>query len=79
MAKHGTELPANLIVFAAGYGLVSNWAARLAGEPVPENLGECRGVGSSATKDPSSWKGEERNMRKPTQKEALWFHCGNLQ
>ena len=24
------------------------------------------------------WEGEERNMWKPTQQEALWFHGGNL-
>jgi putative flavoprotein involved in K+ transport len=29
-------------------------------------------------KDPGPWEGEQRNMWKPTQQEALWFHGGNL-
>ena len=30
------------------------------------------------SKDPGPWEGEPRNMWKPTQQEALWFHGGNL-
>ena len=30
------------------------------------------------TNDPGPWEGEPRNMWKPTQQEALWFHGGNL-
>ena len=29
-------------------------------------------------KDPGPWEGELRNMWKPTQQPALWFHGGNL-
>ena len=36
-------------------------------------------VGSDTAKDPGPWEGELRNMWKPTQQEALWFHGGNLQ
>jgi putative flavoprotein involved in K+ transport len=36
------------------------------------------GLGSDTTKDPGPWEGEQRNMWKPTQQEALWFHGGNL-
>ncbi len=49
----GTELPADLVVYATG-------------------------LGSDTTKDPGPWEGELRNMWKPTQQEALWFHGGNL-
>ncbi len=34
--------------------------------------------GSDTTKDPGPWEGEQRNMWKPTQQQALWFHGGNL-
>ena len=30
------------------------------------------------SKDPGPWEGELRNMWKPTQQPALWFHGGNL-
>ena len=36
------------------------------------------GLGSDTPKDPGPWEGEQRNMWKPTQQEALWFHGGNL-
>jgi len=36
------------------------------------------GLDSDTTKDPGPWEGEQRNMWKPTQQEALWFHGGNL-
>jgi putative flavoprotein involved in K+ transport len=36
------------------------------------------GLGSDTTKDPGPWEGEQRNMWKPTQQQALWFHGGNL-
>ncbi len=29
-------------------------------------------------KDPGPWEGEQRNMWKPSQQEALWVHGGNL-
>jgi putative flavoprotein involved in K+ transport len=35
-------------------------------------------LGSNTTKDPGPWEGEQRNMWKPTQQDALWFHGGNL-
>ena len=41
-------------------------------------LGKVWGLGSDTTKDPGPWEGEQRNMWKPTQQEALWFHGGNL-
>ena len=41
-------------------------------------VGKCWGPGSDTTKDPGPWEGEQRNMWKPTQQEALWFTGGNL-
>lgn len=74
----GTELPADLIVCATGYGSMNGWAARLISQDVADKVGKCWGLGSDTKKDPGPWEGELRNMWKPTQQEALWFHGGNL-
>ncbi|QRM53184.1 NAD(P)/FAD-dependent oxidoreductase [Sinorhizobium sp. BG8] len=76
--KDGTELPADLIVYATGYGSMNGWAADLISKEVAEKVGKCWGLGSDTPKDPGPWEGEQRNMWKPTQQEALWFHGGNL-
>ncbi len=74
----GTELPADLIVYATGYGSMNGWAAQLISQEVADKVGKCWGLGSGTTKDPGPWEGELRNMWKPTAQPALWFHGGNL-
>ena len=74
----GTALPADLIVYATGYGSMNGWAARLISKEVADKVGKCWGLGSGTTKDPGPWEGELRNMWKPTHQPALWFHGGNL-
>jgi putative flavoprotein involved in K+ transport len=74
----GTELPADLVVYATGYGSMNGWAAKLISQDVADKVGKCWGLGSNTTKDPGPWEGEQRNMWKPTRQEALWFHGGNL-
>ena len=74
----GSELPADLIVFATGYGSMNGWAAQLISKEVADRVGKCWGLGSNTRKDPGPWEGELRNMWKPTHQEALWFHGGNL-
>jgi putative flavoprotein involved in K+ transport len=74
----GSELPADLIVYATGYGSMNGWAAKLISQEVADKVGKCWGMGSNTTKDPGPWEGELRNMWKPTRQEALWFHGGNL-
>jgi len=74
----GTRLPADVIVYATGYGSMNGWAADLIGREVADRGGKCWGLGSDTPKDPGPWVGEERNMWKPTRQEALWFHGGNL-
>jgi putative flavoprotein involved in K+ transport len=78
LLSDGTELPADLIVYATGYGSMNGWAAALISKDVADKVGKCWGLGSNTTKDPGPWEGELRNMWKPTQQEALWFHGGNL-
>jgi putative flavoprotein involved in K+ transport len=75
---NGVTLPADLVVYATGYGSMNGWAADLISPEVADKVGKCWGLGSATTKDPGPWEGEQRNMWKPTQQEALWFHGGNL-
>jgi putative flavoprotein involved in K+ transport len=74
----GSELPADLVVYATGYGSMNGWAAELIGQETADRVGKCWGLGSGTTKDPGPWEGEQRNMWKPTKQEGLWFHGGNL-
>ncbi|MHA0285383.1 NAD(P)-binding domain-containing protein [Mycobacterium sp. C3-094] len=74
----GTELPAQVVVYATGYGSMNGWAADLIGQDVADKVGKVWGLGSDTPKDPGPWEGEQRNMWKPTQQPNLWFHGGNL-
>jgi putative flavoprotein involved in K+ transport len=76
--KDGTELPADLVVYATGYGSMNQWAAALISQEVADKVGKVWGLGSQTAKDPGPWEGELRNMWKPTAQEGLWFHGGNL-
>ena len=57
---------------------MNGWAAELISQEVADKVGKVWGLGSDTPKDPGPWEGEQRNMWKPTQQEALWFHGGNL-
>ena len=74
----GTEIDADVVVYATGYGSMNGWAADLMGQEVADRVGKVWGLGSETTKDPGPWEGEQRNMWKPTQQPGLWFHGGNL-
>jgi putative flavoprotein involved in K+ transport len=74
----GTELPADLVVYATGYGSMNGWVADLVSKDVADRVGKVWGLGSGTAKDPGPWEGEPRNMWKPTQQPGLWFHGGNL-
>jgi putative flavoprotein involved in K+ transport len=76
--KDGTELAADLVVYATGYGSMNGWAADLISPEVADRVGKVWGLGSDTAKDPGPWEGEQRNMWKPTQQPGLWFHGGNL-
>jgi putative flavoprotein involved in K+ transport len=78
LLDNGTEIPADVIVYATGYGSMNGWVADLVSQEVADKVGKVWGLGSDTPKDPGPWEGEQRNMWKPTQQEALWFHGGNL-
>jgi putative flavoprotein involved in K+ transport len=76
--EDGTELPADVVVYATGYRSMNGWVAEIVDQETADRVGKVWGLGSDTTKDPGPWEGEQRNMWKPTQQEALWFHGGNL-
>jgi putative flavoprotein involved in K+ transport len=74
----GSQLKADVIVWATGYGSMNGWVAQLVDQATADRLGKCWGLGSGTRKDPGPWEGELRNMWKPTQVKNLWMHGGNL-
>jgi len=74
----GSELEADVIVYATGYGSMNHWLADLVSPEVADRVGKVWGLGSNTTKDPGPWEGELRNMWKPTNQPQLWIHGGNL-
>ncbi|MBS7548335.1 NAD(P)/FAD-dependent oxidoreductase [Dietzia massiliensis] len=71
-------LPADLIVYATGYGSMNQWLVDLVSQEVADQVGKVWGYGSDTTRDPGPWEGELRNMWKPTNVKQLWIHGGNL-
>ena len=67
----GTELPADVLVYATGYGSMNQFLSDIVSPEVANRVGKVWGLGSSTTKDPGPWEGELRNMWKPTQQPAV--------
>jgi putative flavoprotein involved in K+ transport len=78
LLSDGSEVPADVVIYATGFGSMNGWAARLISQEVADRVGKCWGLGSGTRNDPGPWEGELRNMWKPTRQEALWFMGGNL-
>jgi len=76
--QDGSELQADLIVWATGYGSMNGWVSQLIDQTTADKVGKCWGLGSGTSKDPGPWEGELRNMWKPTQVKNLWMQGGNL-
>jgi putative flavoprotein involved in K+ transport len=69
----GTELPADLIVYATGFETPTARAAQILPPEVIRKVGRIYGLGSATKGDPGPWEGEPRNLWKPTQQRSLWF------
>lgn len=74
----GSELPADLIVYATGYHAANQGIAKLISQEVANRVGKVWGLGSNTYGDPGPWEGELRNLWKPIQQPGLWIHGGNL-
>lgn len=74
----GSELSADLVVYATGYGAANEGITKLISQEVANKVGKVWGLGSDTYNDPGPWEGELRNIWKPTQQPGLWIHGGNL-
>lgn len=74
----GSSIEADAIIQCTGYHSMHETVAELVSREAADAVGPCWGLGSGVRGDPGPWKGELRNMWKPTAQEALWFHGGNL-
>ena len=74
----GTELPADVVIYATGYQSMNGFLEELISPEVADRVGKVWGFGSDTPKDPGPWEGELRNMWKPTNVDNLWIHGGNL-
>lgn len=78
MLESGEQIPADVVVYATGFGSMNQWLRDIISPETAEQVGKCWGFGSSTTRDPGPWEAELRNMWKPTNVANLWFHGGNL-
>ncbi len=74
----GSEVAADVIVYATGYLPMNEWLAKIISRETADLIGPNWGYGSATKGDPGPWEGELRNMWKPLKHESLWFHGGNL-
>lgn len=74
----GEALPADIIIYATGYGTMSDWIGRLFDDDTADRIGPCWGYGSGTKGDPGPWIGEQRNMWVETAQPGLWLTGGNL-
>lgn len=66
-------LKADAIVYATGYGDMTDWVSALIGDETAKRVGQCWGYGSGTKGDPGPWIGELRNMWVETAQTGLWF------
>ena len=78
MLTDGTELPADIIVYATGHSSQLSRIERVVGRQVAERVGPTWGYGSGTRGDEGPWEGELRNMWKPTAQRGLWCNMGGL-
>ena len=78
LLSDGTELPADLIVYATGFDRAKNPAWQILPDEVRKSVGKTWGYGSGVRGDPGPWDGELRNVWKPTRQRGLWFDVGGF-
>lgn len=76
--ENGDVLQADAVVYATGYGGMTDWVAALINQETADRVGLCWGYGSGTKGDPGPWIGELRNMWVETAQPGLWFTGGNL-
>ncbi len=76
--ESGEALKADAVIYATGYGDMTDWVAALIDRETADKVGPCWGYGSGTKGDPGPWIGEQRNMWVETAQPGLWFTGGNL-
>ncbi|KAL2635547.1 hypothetical protein R1flu_007026 [Riccia fluitans] len=74
----GTELPADLLVYATGYKNMKEFIAKLISQELADKVGLIWGLGSDTKNDPGPWMGELKNMWKPLVHPNLWIMGGSF-
>jgi hypothetical protein len=72
----GSELKADLIVWATGYGSMNGWVAQLIDQPTADKVGKCWGLGSHQQR--RSVGRRTAQHVEATQVPNLWMQGGNL-
>ncbi|KAL3698260.1 hypothetical protein R1sor_012336 [Riccia sorocarpa] len=72
----GSEVSADLIIYATGYGNTQDYIEKLISKEAAERVGRCWGLGSNTKNDPGPWERELRNMWKPLPVSNLWIASG---
>jgi putative flavoprotein involved in K+ transport len=78
LLSDGTEIPADVIIYATGYQPLTGPLSQIFDAATVERIGRCWGMGSGTAKDPGPWEGELRNHWKPMEVEHLWMTGFNL-
>ncbi len=73
LLSDGSELEADLVVYATGYGSMNGWAADLISREVADKVGKVWGLGSNTTKDPGPWKASSATCGSPPSKKHSGF------
>ena len=76
--EDGEEIEAAAVIYATGYGGMTDWVSAMMGPEIADRVGPCWGYGSGTKGDPGPWIGELRNMWVQTAQPGLWFTGGNL-
>ena len=75
---NGDSLSADAVVYATGYGDMTDFVTALIDQETADKGGRCWGHGSGTKGDPGPWIGELRNMWVETAQNGLWITGGNL-
>ncbi len=74
----GEEIMTDTVIYATGYGNMTDWIGALIDTETARRVGPCWGYGSGTKGDPGPWIGEQRNMWVETAQSGLWMTGGNL-
>ena len=72
-SQDGTELPADLVVYATGYGSMNGWVAELMSQEMADRVGKVWGLGSDTAKDPVRGRASSATCGSPPSSRGCGF------